>query len=120
VIAEEKPLPPFETWAHDDHLDLDSADFGGMIAENDFPQYGGDGPGPDSPQGGYPNYGPPVGGGGPPGGGPPGGGTPFGGPPPDSPPPPPQTSPVPEPSSVVLMLTGMAGAAGAVRRRFKA
>jgi hypothetical protein len=117
VIAEEKPLPPFESWAHDDYLDLDSADFGGMIAENDFPSYGGDGAPPDSPQGGYPNYGPPVGGGGmPPGGGPPGGGTTVDNPPP----PPPQTPEVPEPSSIVLMLTGVAGAAGVVRRRFKA
>ncbi len=121
VIAEEKPLPPFNGWADDDHLDLDSADFGGMIAENDYPAYGEDGaPPPDAPQGGYPNYGPPVGGGGTPSGGGPSVGTT--GLPPDNPPPPPpaQTPAVPEPSSIVLMLTGVAGAAGAVRRRFKA
>jgi PEP-CTERM motif len=120
VIAEEEPLPPFDSWAHDDHLNLDPADFGGMIAENDYPAFGGDGPPPDSPQGGYPNYGPPVGGGGAPsGGGPPVGTTSL---PPDNPPPPPpaQTPAVPEPSSIVLMLTGVAGAAGVVRRRFKA
>jgi hypothetical protein len=120
MIAEEKPPPPFESWAHDDHMDLDAADFGGMLAENDTPVFGEDAaPPPDSPPGGYPNYGPPVGGGGvPSGGGPPGSGTTV---PPDNPPPPPPQAPaVPEPSSIVLTLTGAAGAAGMVRRRFKA
>jgi hypothetical protein len=63
---------------------------------------------------------PPPGGGGtpPPGGGgtpPPGGG---GTPPPGGGGTPPPV--VPEPSSIVLMLTGAAGAAGVIRRRFKA
>lgn len=40
-------------------------------------------------------------------------------PPPTNPPTTPVTPDVPEPSSYILMLTGMAGAAGAVRRRFK-
>ncbi len=125
LIAEEKLQPPFEE-RHplDDRLDLEDAGSDQMIAENDPPPFGGRDFPPDSPSGGgYPNYGPPVGGGGPPGGG---GGTPGvqTQPPPNSPGNPPNTPApppaVPEPGSFVLVLTGVAGAAGAIRRRFTA
>jgi len=90
---------------------------GPLIAENTLPIL--------SPTGGYPpdGGGPAIGGfGGVPGGGYPGGpvphipNTPPTGGTPDTPPPPP-VSTVPEPGSVVLVLTGIAGAAGVVRRR---
>jgi PEP-CTERM motif len=89
---------------------------GGLIAENVLP--------PSLPPGGGwgsgGSYPPGVGGFG--GGGTPPGttiphtpGTPTGGnPPPVTPP----VSPVPEPGSIVLLLTGAVGAAGVVRRRF--
>ena len=127
LIAEEKPQPPFESHPLDDRLDIVDAGADQMIAENDPPPFGGQGFSPDSPSGGYPNYGPPVGGGGPRGGG--GGGTPSlqtqpppnsPGNPPDTPAPPPDTPQVPEPGSFVLVLTGVAGAAGAMRRKFTA
>jgi PEP-CTERM motif len=127
LIAEEKPQPPFESHPLDDRLDIVDAGADQMIAENDPPPFGGQGFSPDSPSGGYPNYGPPVGGGGPRGGG--GGGTPSlqtqpppnsPGNPPDTPAPPPDTPQVPEPGSFVLVLTGVAGAAGALRRKFTA
>jgi hypothetical protein len=125
LIAEQKPQPPFESHPLDDRLDFDDAGSDQMIAENDGPPFGGRGFSPDSPSdGGYPNYGPPVGGGGPRGGG--GGGTPSlqTQPPPNSPGNPPNTPApppaVPEPGSFILVLTGVAGAAGAIRRRFTA
>jgi hypothetical protein len=79
----------------------------GLIAMNEVPPYSP--PGTDFPSGG----GPFGGGGGPPFLGGPGGGTPPG----TSAPVPPVTGEVPEPGSIVLMLTGIAGAAGMVRRR---
>lgn len=118
VIAENAP-PPFEHYVTDDRLDLTPAGLDDMIPPDYIPPYGGNSY-PDYPSGGYPNYPPPVGGGAylPPGG-PIGGGTTL---PPNAPPPPttPETPSVPEPSSFVLMLTGVAGAAGALRSRFKA
>jgi hypothetical protein len=105
-------LPPFPPAQPD--IPLDRGDDGvAMIATNALPLL--------PPMGGYP---PNEGGPGP--GGPGGIGYPGGPAPhiPDSPPsggtpdgPPPSVSSVPEPGSVVLVLTGIAGAAGMMRRR---
>jgi hypothetical protein len=116
VIGEETPAPYI---AHplNDEIDLLPAGLGDMIAENDVP------PAPftdgGSPNGGGPPiYEPPFTGGiTSPGGGSPGGGATV---PPGTPGTPPITPDVPEPASFVLLLTGMAGAAGAFRHRFKA
>jgi hypothetical protein len=117
VIAEE-PTSPFIGHPLNDGIDLLPAGFGDMIAEDDVPPPPfTEGSSPDGPSGG----GPPIytpsytGGITSPGGGRPGTGTTV-----------PPTSPgtpipaVPEPASFVFLLTGMAGAAGAFRRRFKA
>jgi hypothetical protein len=64
-------------------------------------------------QGGPPTYPPPIGGS--PGG--PGGGGGF---PPPPPPPPPPITPVPEPDTLVLLMTGLIGGAGVIRRKIKA
>jgi hypothetical protein len=72
------------------------------------------------PMGDSPSYAPPGSNGGGPGGGggyvPPifGGGGPGGG----GPPPVPPITPVPEPGSIVMLLTGLAGVAGVVRGKF--
>jgi hypothetical protein len=119
AIAGETP-PPFHSERPLDELDTLPNGFNDMIASNDvqppppgsgsYPDYPGDGPPVYTP-----NFGGP-GGGGAPGGGGPGTGTTV---PPGSPGTPPGGPAVPEPSSYVLMLTGMAGAAGAFRQRFK-
>jgi hypothetical protein len=114
VIGEETP-EPYIAHPLNDGVDPLPSGFGEMIAENDVP------PPPfveeSSPNnpGGPPIYVPPFTGGlTSPGGGHPGGGTTV---PPGTPP---VTPAVPEPASFVLLLTGMAGAAGAFRHRFKA
>ena len=90
------------------------SDDGGLIPSGDLPPYTppGNGGGGNGPGGG--SILPPIYGGGGGGGGTPGGGGGGGTNPP--PPPPPQ---VPEPGTLVLMLTGAAGAAGAIRRRMR-
>jgi hypothetical protein len=130
ILPEEAPPPPVFSEAPP------APPVGGapvFISPFTTPLGGGKTPPPTGGSGGTP---PPTGGGGtpPPGGGP-GGGTPppGGGPGGGTPPPgggggipPPggggETPPpvVPEPSSIVLLLTGAVGAAGVVRRRFKA
>ena len=117
---------PERSWPGEDGVDLAPSDETGFLPNLDSPVYtisNNDGP---SNNGGPYDGGP---GGGGPGYGGPGGGHPRGGslsnPPPDNPPPgSPGTTgtPVavtPEPGSIVLMLTGMAGAAGIIRRRFQ-
>lgn len=112
MIAEETPPPFFNSHPLDDRLDVEPASVDEMIAENEAPPPF-DGGGSAPPSGGYPNYGPPVGGGVP--------RTPPNQPPiPPSNPVPPDTPAVPEPGSLALVLTGVAGAAGVLRRRFKA
>jgi hypothetical protein len=118
VIAEDTP-PPFTPHPLNDGLDLLPSGLDEMIAENDVPP-------PPFTDGVAPGY---TSGGGPPifqppftgqisspGGGSPGTGTTAA---PPGPPTPPVTPAVPEPASYVLMLTGIVGAAGAVRCRFK-
>ena len=130
-----------------DSIDLLPAAPGELIAENDAPPFPVTGFSPDdSSEGGPSPYFPGFGGS---GGGAPSGGGPGKGvtvPPPSTPPPatpppatpppatpppatpppytppppPPPVSVVPEPASFVYLLTGLAGAAGAIRRRFKA
>jgi hypothetical protein len=107
VIAEETlPPPPFEAHPLNDGVDLLPATLGDLIAENDVPVPPSDGFSPSFPSGGgTPIYTPPF-----------TGGLTPGGTPPVPPVPPPD---VPEPASYVLMLTGLAGAAGEIRRRLK-
>jgi PEP-CTERM motif-containing protein len=117
-IAGETP-PPFHSERPLDELDTLPNGFNDMIASNDVPPPPpGSGSYPDYPDGGPPVYTPNFGG---PGGGAPGGGGPGTGTtvPPGSPPTTPGGPAVPEPSSYVLMLTGMFGVAGAFRQRFK-
>ena len=103
VIAEETPKPfPFEAHPLNDGVDLLPATVGDLIAENDVPLAPVDGYSSSYPSGGgSPVFTPPF----------------TGGLTPNTPPVPPPA--VPEPASYVLMLTGLAGAAGQVRRRFK-
>lgn len=111
--------PPFHSERPLDELDTLPNGFGNMIASNDVPPSPpGSGSYPDYPDGGgppvyTPNFGGP--GGGAPGGGPGVGTTISTGTPPATPPGGPA---VPEPSSYVLLLTGMFGAAGVFRHRF--
>jgi hypothetical protein len=114
VIGEETP-EPYLAHPLNDEIDLLSAGFGDMIAQDDFPPTPfteGDSPNiPSGPSIYVPPY---TSGLTSPGGGQPGSGTTV---PPGTPPAIPD---VPEPASFVLLLTGMAGAAGAFRSRFKA
>lgn len=119
----EQFVPELTPWTP---VEFASLDGGGFIPTGDIPPYTPSGSGVDSPPGGGGGggfSGPPIFGGGgqtsspPPGGGETGGPGGTSAPPP---PPPPATSPVPEPGSLVLLLTGAAGAAGAVWRRRRA
>jgi hypothetical protein len=104
VIAEETPASPFfeRPFTDGDEVDLLPATDGELIAQNDVP------PAP-STEGSAPSFPSPGG---------PAVITPsFTGPPGSNTPVPPPA--VPEPSSYVLVLTGLAGAAGEIRRRFK-
>jgi hypothetical protein len=114
-IAEEIP-PSFTGHPLNDGVDVLPSGFGDMIAQDDLPPSPStDGGSSGIPSGGGPPiYTPPFTGAlTPPGGGQPGTGTTV-------PPVTPVTPAVPEPASFVLLLTGMAGAAGAFRHRFKA
>jgi uncharacterized membrane protein YgcG len=121
LVSEETPGPFSAERPTNDGIDLLPAAPGELIAENDAPP----------PFGGYSSGGPSEGGPAPyfPGFGGSGGGASSGGgpgkgvtvpPPPPPPVTPPPVSVVPEPASFVYLLTGLAGAAGAIRRRFKA
>jgi PEP-CTERM motif len=114
IAVAEDPKPSFFAPAE---MPLEDVPPAGLVAENAPPPGGGT-------DGGYP-FAPGF------GGGFGGGGTAPGAPIPHTPgtpgtpgttsnppPPSPPISPVPEPGSLVLMLTGIAGAAGVVRRRF--
>ena len=116
MVHEEDPKPDFLASSQHD-MPLEKPDGGGIVAKNVIPPF---------PPGGGWQYPPSFFGGGAPTGGP---GAPTGGttpptegttPPPGGTTPPvtPPVSPVPEPGSIVLMLTGVAGAAGMARRRF--
>lgn len=98
VIAEETPAP-FDEHAPNDGIDLLPTGLSNLIAENDAPSFTSESSPPSG--GGPPIYTPPF----------------TGGITPSTPPVPPPA--VPEPSSYILVLTGMAGAASELRRRFK-
>jgi hypothetical protein len=121
LIAVETPLPFISERSLDDGPGLLPPDFRHMIAENELPPPPFVGP-PDYPTGGGPPiYNPPYTGGitSPGGGGPGRSVPPPDNPPPPGNPPPPSTPDVPEPSTYIFMLTGLAGAAGEIRRRIK-
>jgi PEP-CTERM motif len=118
MVQEEEPKPDYLANPLHSEMPLEKPVGGGIVAENVVPPNL-----PFLPGGGWGSggsYPPGISGGFGGGGGAPGAPTPHnpGNPPPDAPPPPPPVSTVPEPGSIVLLLTGVAGAAGVARRRF--
>jgi len=118
LIPEEPAAPNYLANPLHGEMPLERVADGALVAENVIPPIPGGGEGWGS-GGGYP---PGLGGF---GGGYGGGGTPPGSPTPNSPgnppvvpPDPPPVSTVPEPGSIVMVLTGIAGGAGMARRRF--
>ena len=118
LIPEEPAAPNYLANPLHGEMPLERVADGALVAENVIPPIPGGGEGWGS-GGGYP---PGFGGF---GGGYGGGGTPPGSPTPNSPgnppvvpPDPPPVSTVPEPGSIVMVLTGIAGGAGMARRRF--
>ena len=121
------PVPTFISDAKpggDLPLDLEDDTPGMLLAMNQPPSYAG-----GYPSGGEPGFSMPPGFGGFPGGGGPHGHTPSNppvegttgdNPLPPTPPPPPPIAEAPEPGSLLLMATGLLGAAGVVRGRRKA
>jgi uncharacterized membrane protein YgcG len=129
LVSEETPGPFSSERPLNDTIDLLPTAQGEMIAENEAPPFPVSGATPNTSEGGpspySPGFGGAGGGGGAPSGGGPSGGGPSGGGPGKGgagspPPPPPPVSVVPEPATFVYMFTGLAGVAGAIRRRFKA
>jgi hypothetical protein len=128
LVSEETPGDFNSERPMNDSIDLLPAAPGELIAENDAPPpfdgYSSGGPSESGPSPYFPGFGG-SGGAASSGGGPGKGVTvppPPVTPPPVTPPPvtPPPVTVVPEPASFVYFLTGLAGAAGAIRRRFKA